>query len=421
MNRMVRMIFSVIAMGIALGLPLQLSLAQVASSYEAPIEPTAKPLAGYDAGFYMRSPDDAFRLQVYSRLQFQHLYEDNRNPAAGEVDLNTFKMRRAYLILMGTLFKQFEFLTLIGHVTGRPTLAVSGGGGGTVGNPNAPFWIAEMHYKPHTAFNIMFGHISIPMDRFGETSSGKLAMIEAPITATQADSNPTTGISREPFGAAMTVGLRAYGAAGPFNYIVGVGNGEDFKFVNSTRHLAYGARVWVNVIGDPGDHQSDLAYSQTPQLAIGAGTSFDPQNETATIPGQAAAVTLDWSWQSSGDLLFKWRGLTILGEAYLRKLKIAGAFTQDDFGYTAQAGYFILPKKLELVGRGAQIFREGPSNNSYEFGGGLNWYIQGNNIKLQVDATRVVSFDPTLFTSPATTATPNKPYNRYRTMLTFQI
>src|SRR3989338_9467531 len=90
--------------------------AQTASSYgDDAAAQQYKPLAGYDDGFILRSADDAFSLQILSQLQFQHLYQDIR--AAGAVDTNTFRMRRARFILAGKFFERFEFTTLVSHGT----------------------------------------------------------------------------------------------------------------------------------------------------------------------------------------------------------------------------------------------------------------------------------------------------------------
>ncbi|MBI2344166.1 MAG: hypothetical protein HYV02_07550 [Deltaproteobacteria bacterium] len=373
--------------------------AQVASSYNNPVVPevTQKPLAGYDNGFILRSADEAFALKIAARSQFQHQYRNIRQ--AGQVDTNTFVMRRARFYLLGTIFKNFDFSLWLNHGT-HPTA------------PSNTYWWADMTARIVPEFNITAGMTTMPIDRFGETSSGKYAFVEAPITATQEDGIQDRTIARQAFSNPETLGIRLWGDISRFHYILGVGNGDARQIFNQTRAFAYGARVWVDLIGNPGYDETDFAYTETPGFAIGAGTSFDPQDATdANINN----VTLNWAWTSSGDMILKWRGLSLLGEAYFRRAKVTtGNFTLDDFGYRGQVGYFVLPKKLELVARGVQIYREGPDNNVYEFGGGLNWYIEGHNIKLQVDYSRLKDYDATIGTGGIAT-------DRFRTMLTFQI
>ncbi len=359
--------------------------------------PSPVPLAGYDDGFFLRSADDAFRLQIASLLQFQYRYHDFRT--ALTADDATFRMLRARLHLLATVWEHFEFTLLASHTTGEAA-------------PDPTFWQAEMTALITPAFNITAGTITVPLDRQGEGSPATLAFIEEPITATQADGVSDHTIARQSFGNPATLGIRLWGDVGRFHYIVGVANGDDFTALNQTTQLAYGTRLWIDVLGETENTETDLDYSETPQLAFGVGTTFDHQNAT---DANINLVDLDWSWIGSGDILFKWRGLTILSEAYFRRLQVAtGNFTLDDVGYYAQAGYFVLPKRLEVVGRAAQIFREGPDNNAYEFAAGVNWYIKDNNIKWQFDAARLLDYDATIGTGGATTY-------RYRTQLSFNI
>ncbi len=384
--------------GLSLLLIMGVAQAQVVSSYQNPITPPAeKPLAGYDGGFVLRSPDDAFRMQIYSRLQTQYFYQDIRQ--AGSVDTASFRMRRARFYFLGTLFKNFDFSLWASHGTGAAA-------------PNATFWWADMTARIVPQFNVTAGVITLPLDRQGELSSGKYGLIEQPVTATQVDGLQDKTIARQAFSMGTTLGVRLWGDLSRFHYIVGVGNGDDHRTFNTQREPAYGARFQVDILGKPQYTETDIAYTETPQFAIGAGATFDGHD---AVDANINNVTVNWSWTNSADMIFQWRGFTLLGEAYFRRLKVqTGNFTLDDFGYYGHAGYFVIPKKLELAARAAQMFREGPNNNAYEFAGGLNWYIQGNNVKWQFDFSRLVDFDATVGTGGLAT-------HRYRTMLTFQI
>lgn len=397
---------------VALAAVLIGNVAQAASSYDEPVMTPVpeKPLAGYDGGFILRSPNDDFSLQIMSRIQFQHLYTDIRQ--AGATDTNTFRLRRARFFLLGKLFERFEFTTFVNHGTSSSS-TITTSNGGTLANPNAPFWWGDMTAHIVPEFNMTFGSISLPMDRSGEGSSGKMAFVEPAIVSTQVDGQTNQTISRQAFTAGDTLGIRLWGTLGDrFNYIVGFGNGDESSFFNATRQFAYGARFSVDILGHPSGDESDLAYSETPQFAMGFGGMYEPQNATDS---NINFVTLDWSATGSTDIVFQWRGFTFYAEGYARRLKVAtGNFSLDDVGYNGQLGYFVVPKKLELVGRGSQIFREGPDNNAWEFAGGINWYIHGHNVKLQSDFSRIQDYDETIGTG-------GRAANRFRTQLTFQI
>ncbi len=373
--------------------------AQVASSYNAPVQESsaAKPLAGYDNGFFMRSADDEFRLQVMTRVQFQYQYQQIQ----GLPDTSSFFLRRARLIFIGTAFKNFDFMSYANYATS--TAAV-----------NAPSWYGDVTAHIIPAFNLQVGTVSTPLSGTGEGSSGTAAFVGDSLTSSQEDGVKDKTIARQAFDTPLSIGVRAFGDVKRFHYIVGVTNGDTNTAFNASKQFSYGARVRVDLLDDPGSAEMDLAYSEKPAWAIGAGTSYDGQDAAVTSVRATPAV-VDWSWVSAADSLFKWRGFTLLTEGYLRKNKITtGNFTLDDFGYLMQAGYFVVPKKFEVVGRAAQIFREGPDNDAYEFAGGLNWYIHGNNVKLQTDVSRLLDFDATAGTGGQTTW-------RYRAQLQLSI
>jgi hypothetical protein len=96
----------------------------------------------------------------------------------------------------------------------------------------------------------------------------------------------------------------------------------------------------------------------------------------------------------------RWAGFAFTGESYFRRTRITSPGTAiwsrprlDDFGYYVTVGYYVIPQTLELAATGGQIFRQGPDNNSHQFGGGVNWYIFDNNMKLQAAFTWNEDFD----------------------------
>lgn len=390
--------------------------AQVTSSAGAVTSESGKIRTGYDGkGFFLRSNDDDFSLQLAARLQFQHDYERNALPATstGRPTVNTFKMRRANFYLLGKIFEKFEF-----------TLAFLNGSKASAAVPTMN-WAADMTANIIPAFNVTVGSLSLPFDRLNESSSGKMTFNEVPITATQQDQVVNASIARLPFGPDDDLGIRLWGDIGKFHYIVGVANGFNANFFNANTGFQYGGRVWFDVMGTPHGHQSDLAYTETPTLSFGLGGMFDPEDAEAFASDAAptvATASLDRAMSGSFDTLFQYKGFTFLTEIYGRKTRVKSTSTRfpgitlDDFGYYAQASYFIVPKKFEVAVRGAQIFREGSNNDSYEFGGGLNYYIKGNNVKVQLDGFRSKAYGTIdSLSTEATKAT------KVRTMLTFNL
>ncbi|MBI4223531.1 MAG: hypothetical protein HY609_01225, partial [Deltaproteobacteria bacterium] len=107
---------------------------------------------------------------------------------------------------------------------------------------------------------------------------------------------------------------------------------------------------------------------------------------------------------------------------YYRVLRLSATTVEDtnndrrlrDTGYYGNAGYFFIPKKLEGMLTVSQLFREGADNNSNEFGGGLNYYIHDNKVKMQFDYTNVLDYDDIAGLNNAT-------YHRFRLMFSMFI
>lgn len=359
----------------------------------------AAPLAGYDNGAFIRTEDGNFQLTINGSFQPRYRYENIK----GVKDISTFELWRAKIAFTAELFQRFEAKTFIEH----RTIDIADGA-------NVPYFWAEGTYKAMPEFNVQFGMITLPLDFQSEVESETLAMTEQPITATQVDGVKSKSIERQSFGLPPTLGLRLLGDVGRFHYIVGVGNGgvDEHHFDPTARDLAFSGRFAVDLLEDPGFEESDLAYSERPKLQIGVGAGYEGKD---AVDANINNVTLNWSAVGSAGLSFKWHGLSFVNEWYWRRLRIkTGNFKLDDVGYYAQAGYFVLPKKVEVVGRAVQMFRQGPDNNAYEFGGGINWYIHGNNVKWQTDFSRLLDYD-------ATDNEGRSAFNRLRTMLSINI
>jgi hypothetical protein len=186
-------------------------------------------------------------------------------------------------------------------------------------------------------------------------------------------------------------------------------------------------RTQWHVLGDDPDRDfalpGDLDIRENPALEVGfhyvfnddAGdrntlqipvplTRNNDRGGFALVPSNGVQIN-----QFGFDSAFKWRGFSAGAEYILRIVdpRRAGRTPyapwwhitgQDDtvvmHGGWLQLGYFLpipgMEDKLELVGRfggvsTAALDREGV----WEYSGGLNYYIRGNNLKLQMDVTKI--------------------------------
>ena len=195
------------------------------------------------------------------------------------------------------------------------------------------------------------------------------------------------------------------------SYMAFVGNGLNTLNISASKidtNLVLSGSVWWEPLGVyGGDGKSRNMYDDyfsSDDVRIRVGTSFtrsredrfsnldqsNPENTslynsdgvlTFSTGAFAPGVTVDQAtyrmWAIDGGI--KWKGLAVNGQYFNRWLN---DFLADgpmpltstfDHGYELTAGHFVIPKKLQLYGRGSQVF--GEFGNSSEYGGGARWYF----------------------------------------------
>ena len=60
----------------------------------------------------------------------------------------------------------------------------------------------------------------------------------------------------------------------------------------------------------------------------------------------------------------------------------------DNFGWNLQSGICVIPEKFELVSRIGGICIDS-TNDCYEYAGGWNYYLYGQDLKLSMDLTYI--------------------------------
>ncbi|HEU0053739.1 MAG TPA: hypothetical protein VFQ39_11195, partial [Longimicrobium sp.] len=210
----------------------------------------------------------------------------------------------------------------------------------------------------------------------------------------------------------FTQGAWASGeVGGGLSYLAFVGNGINTLNISAAKidtNLALAGSVWwepLGPYGEPGKSRQmydDYFSSRKPRVRI--GTSFTrsredrfsgldqsiPENTSlynsdgvlafstgAFAPDVTVQEALYRMW--AVDVGIKWNGLAVNGQHFMRwlddfvadgPLPVESTF---DSGFELTAGYFVVPRKLQLYGRGSQVF--GEFRDSSEYGGGARWYF----------------------------------------------
>lgn len=392
--------------------------------------------AWYDRGFNFSMNDNAFLLKIrgFMQLRFTQRFRNDawRNPGDAknfpellgvfgdyranrtQNDASTFNLRRARLLFTGHLFTPDlkYFVQLAGETSENAQ------------NPGSvqilDLAVLSTH-KPLT--NVMLGQYKVFFNRSQINNATSMQFAErAPVM----DAFTASGLQRRDIGITIMNDEEVY----PVNYYFGVFNGLGPGFNRfgaftsesategcpggqtgggppqcpattrnlnanvrtSVSQLMYVARLNVNVLGRSGYGEGDMAYSETPQMAVGGGYAYNPAINTQTdnafvgidlanlnVRRQLATFgngrQLGWGildYSTYGfDGVFKYRGFSLQGEWYWKNINrhqkslpcvqtnatntactaTAPSFLGNATGWYVQSGYFVIPRKVQVAAR----------------------------------------------------------------------
>lgn len=201
----------------------------------------------------------------------------------------------------------------------------------------------------------------------------------------------------------------------------------DTRFL--TGEMMYTARVLYKISGNPGYGQGDILNSRTPQMAIAFGYAYNPaQNYLSSIRSDIVdrayrqAVTNSFNGRLLGggiydfqtyetDFIAKYQGYSFQAEGYYRHQRVRNTNDQtvpfapttaivqgppvdlgQAWGWYAQVGKYIIPRKLELAVRYG--FMDPSTKQTHdltkEFGVAFNYSFDGTyNNRLIVDYSNI--------------------------------
>lgn len=420
--------------------------------------------AWYDRGFNLSMNDNDFFLKIRfrSQMRFTQRFRNDawRDPGdaknfpellgvfgdyranRSEGDASSFNLRRVRLYFMGHLFSpDFRYYIQMRAETAE--------------NAQAPGSLALLDWNftsTHVPWmNAQLGQYKVFYNRTQINSTASMQFAERALVQ---DAFTASGLDRRDIGITIMNDEEVY----PFNYYFGVFNGSGPSFnriggftseqptegcpggatggnpfpspagcpasqrnLNANvrfdiNKLMYTARLNWNIWGRPGYGEGDLAYSETPQLAVGGGYAYNPSVNTSSNTSyvgtdlanlnfrrQLAAFgngrVLGWgvvdfsSWAT--DAVFKYRGFSLQSEFYFKNIirrdkalpcmnvgctVTAPGFLGNQLGWYVQSGYYLIPRKLELAGRYAywdpDTHAGGDLVKEVDFS--LNWFLNGN-------------------------------------------
>lgn len=244
--------------------------------------------------------------------------------------------------------------------------------------------------------------------------------------------------------------INAYGQDGFLQYWGGIYNGRNTKAsINlDSGHLWVG-RISINPLGKYNLlQQGDIDYSQTPKVCflVSGFYNIDRLNKIRSAADGKEQSVNAYDIEGTGynlAALLRYKGFSMDAEYGYDRLKQerTGGHTWDRFAYRFDAGYFLIPKKFEVVTR--YVYAERLEDNSggkslssglglvsvnggidnaiednlREYTVGLNYYLYGHNLKLFADYSYLMR--EFIRVPGASVPVDDQHDNRFRTMMQF--
>lgn len=344
----------------------------------APVED--KPVAGYDGGFFIQDKTGDYKLVWNGRLQVQGAVA-----AVEDVeDANSMSVRRSFFVFSGNLIN--EKLTYV-----------------IVDYPLAPvnFVTGEFSYAFLPEFNVTLGLDTIDINYMLAVSSGKLDFM-------------AQSIESQKFNLDDSIGIWLSGSLWKFGYWAGVFNGIGTVLdLNANQELAYGGNISFTPLAPYSGSEGDPDHTDKVALFFRVGGGFGHYED-----GTQAKVIMGTAFAG-----FKFQGVTLAAQGSYRYTDPNQFIReQTDLGYTVQASYYIIPKKLSFGLRHSALLDDisdvgvnlnmqggrlsalkgiftgsdvdGDSDNEYEYSAAINYDFKGFAARIQAQYALVIDGIP---------------------------
>ncbi len=333
----------------------------------------------YKDGIVVKSDDGNFLLKFNARMQHLFAVED-RDLGNASQTTPSFNIRRARMTMSGNGFYpwlKYEMqFTLEGAALNVRDL-----------------WL---DLAKNRKLQPRLGQFKVPFNREFLTSTGALQCVDRSIV------NEEFQLGRD-----IGFALRGHLSSDKVEYALGAFNGSAQNRANQDRTLMYVARAGLNLLGKMAYSQAALENPGKPLLAIGVAAAILPNYKPA-IEGSGDRANLaravrgensDTSdvIQVTADVALKSRGFSFEGEYHFRRLKpIETSQNVNANGLRLQAGYFVVPQKIEI----ALLFAKVNPNTAIkadaarEMTPAFSYYASGHRLKLQTDFSFIKEEQP---------------------------
>lgn len=341
-------------------------------------------VGGWGEGMGVQTDDGSFSMRLRARAQIRATTVLPENDL--EASSADFMIRRARLGLDASGWR--DLVTLRVQLAFAPLDQ----------DPVAPVPLRDafVTISPLRDLRLRVGQMKVPFGRQRIISSGAQQMVDRSIVTGELNLDRDVGM--------QIFSEDLFGLDGWLGYALGVFGGDGRNRVSGGYGLLYVARLAVRptggVAGDDLD-EVDFNRSARPKLALAGSMAFnhDTDRERSTIgPVLQTGPWADYV-HAGGDVSFKWRGLSMTGEAFLRRgLEAQRTVVGDDgvaitdvtrsgVGAFFQVGQ-LLGDHVEVaarVGSMRPLDASGGLEPDNEIGGALSYYVLRHTLKVQAD------------------------------------
>jgi phosphate-selective porin OprO/OprP len=231
---------------------------------------------------------------------------------------------------------------------------------------------------------VKFGQFKVPFGRQAITSAMSQQFVDRSIVAAE-------------YQKGRDQGLQVWGevAGSRLEYRAGVFNGAGRQRTlgtpaagNDNTSYQYDGRVMVQPFGgDVRYSEGDFESTQRALLAVAVNVEENDARVAVASGSTPPPIPAFRRLVLGGDLSFKYRGLSLMGEYFDRKQTPLDGASFKSNGYHVQAGYFLMRDRLEVAFRYAawdpsELIVE---NDRKEVGGALSYFYRKHTLKVQAD------------------------------------
>ena len=359
--------------------------------------------ASFDRGFVIRPPNSdetPFELKINGQNQIRYAgferddasWTDSAGVTTPINNMSSFQIPRGRLIFSGYSFRKELLYNLNIDYN-------------TVGSSQINFRAYWLAWRFSRAMTIYAGQSKVP---------GSREWLASFVDTLGVDRSMATTFFRP----SLSQGVWATGepVTGLFYHVM-MSNG--FNTLGATPQqlsslMAFSGNVWWEPLGEFGRGYSDFEFHTEPALRLGTSLTYAPERGPqggSSVPENsdirlsdgtlitetgalAPGVTLNAFkiGLATFDVAYKYRGASLSGEFFSQELfDLTGSgplprSSIRQYGGFAQAGYFVIPQKLEPYARTSIV--TGPNGTGSEYAGGFNWFLLPGkqNLRFTLDA-----------------------------------